>query len=178
MGHPTDRETKFTKWSLKKKDRQVIDSTIPDTKRETHHDTINGNFDLKFTEFCKSSQGILFFISNMSQFMLGDHAMKLVKEDDSNAGDKEELKKEADKLKPNASTMSNVTKNLLVIKYLRKLVGDVGVVLVISSWDVKESCRSIEDYFETICPAIYNYVRYNPESYMLCGVSVQGAKYD
>lgn len=70
--------------------------------------------------------------------MLKDHAMKLVKEDDNNAGDKEELKKEADKLKLNVLTMPDVTKNLLVIKYLRKLMGNVKIVLAVSSWDVKE----------------------------------------
>lgn len=114
----------------------------------------------------------------MSRFVLKDHAMKLVKEDDNNAGDKEELKKKADKLKLNVLTMPDVTKNLLVIKYLRKLMGNVKIVLAVSSWDVKENYRSIEDYFKTICPAIYNYVRYNFESYMFCGVSAQGAKYD
>ncbi len=121
---------------------------------------------------------IIYIINNMSRFVLKDHAMKLVKEDDNNAGDKEELKKEADKLKLNVLTMPDVTKNLLVIKYLRKLMGNVKIVLAVSSWDVKGDYHSIEDYFKTICPAIYNYVRYNFESYMFCGVSAQGANYD
>lgn len=183
VDHSTDGETKYIKWPLVKKDGQEVVITIPDMKGETYYDIINNEFDPKLAEFCKGATGILFFINNMNRFVLKEHALKLVEEENGVDKDvKEEEtqtgpKAEADKLKLNVSTMPDVTKNLLVIRYLRELMGNVKIVVAVSSWDEKKNYKTIEEYFKKICPAIYNYVRSNFDYYRFYGVSAQGVKY-
>ena len=183
VDHSTDGETKYIKWPLVKKDGQEVVITIPDMKGETYYDIINNEFDPKLAEFCKGATGILFFINNMNRFVLKEHALKIVEEENGVDKDvKEEEtqtgpKAEADKLKLNVSTMPDVTKNLLVIRYLRELMGNVKIVVAVSSWDEKKNYKTIEEYFKKICPAIYNYVRSNFDYYRFYGVSAQGVKY-
>lgn len=178
--HSSDGETKYINWPLKNKEGQEIVITIPDMKGETYYDIINKEFEPKLAEFCKGATGILFFVNNMNRLILKEHAMKLIKEEDGE--DKEEkspatTKAEADKLKLNVANMPDVTKNLLVIRYLRELMGNVRVVVAVSAWDEKNNYPKVEDYFKKVCPAIYNYVRNNFDFHMFCGVSAQGAKY-
>lgn len=184
VDHSSDGETKYIKWPLKKKDGQEVVITIPDMKGETYYDIINNEFDPKLANFCKGATGILFFINNMNRFVLKEHALKLVVE--KNGADKDvkeedytqtASKAEADKIKLNVSTMPDVTKNLLVIRYLRKLMGNVKIVVAVSSWDEKKSYKTIEDYCKKICPAIYNYVKNHFDYYRFYGVSAQGVKY-
>lgn len=184
VDHSSDGETKYIKWPLKKNDGQEVVITIPDMKGETYYDIINNEFDSKLAEFCKGATGILFFINNMNRFVLKEHALKLVEEE--NGADKEVKeddkvqsgsKTETDKLKLNVSTIPDVTKNLLVIRYLRELMGNVKIVVAVSSWDEKKNYKTIEEYFQKICPAIYNYVRNNFDFYRFYGVSAQGVKY-
>ena len=180
VDHSTDGETKYIKWPLMKKDGQKVVITIPDMKGETYYDIINNEFDPKLAEFCKGATGVLFFVNNMNRLILKEHAMKLVKEEDGE--DKEEkspatTKAEADKLKLNVANMPDVTKNLLVIRYLRELMGNVKIVVAVSAWDEKKNYPKVEDYFKRVCPAIYNYVNQNFDTHMFCGVSAQGAKY-
>lgn len=184
VDHSSDGETKYIKWPLIKKDGQEVVITIPDMKGETYYDIINNEFEPKLAEFCKEATGILFFINNMNRFVLKEHALKLVVEE--NGADKEvkeeyktqaDSKSDADKLKLNVSTMPDVTKNLLVIRYLRELMGNVKIVVVVSSWDEKKNYKTIEEYFKKICPAIYNYVKNNFDFYHFYGVSAQGVKY-
>lgn len=184
VDHSSDGETKYIKWPLKKKDGQEVVITIPDMKGETYYDIINNEFDPKLADFCKGATGILFFINNMNRFVLKEHALKLVVEENGADKDvKEEdytqtaSKAEADKLKLNVSTMPDVTKNLLVIRYLRKLMGNVKIVVAVSSWDEKKNYKTIEDYCKKICPAIYNYVKNHFDYYRFYGVSAQGVKY-
>lgn len=182
--HSTDGETKYIKWPLKKKDGEQVTITIPDMKGETYYDIINNDFDPKLAEFCKEATGILFFINNMNRFMLKEHAMKLVVEEE---GKEKEIARKIDvdtssKTMPeipklNVITMPDVTKNLLVIRYLRELVGNVKIVVAISSWDEKKNYATIEDYFKKICPAIYNYVNKNFDHKRFYGISAQGVKY-
>ena len=178
--HSSDGETKYINWPLKNKEGQEIVITIPDMKGETYYDIINKEFEPKLAEFCKGATGILFFVNNMNRLILKEHAMKLIKEEDGE--DKEEkspatTKAEADKLKLNVANMPDVTKNLLVIRYLRELMGNVKIVVAVSAWDEKKNYPKVEDYFKKVCPAIYNYVINNFDSHMFCGVSAQGAEY-
>lgn len=180
VDHSTDGETKYIKWPLIKKGGQKVVITIPDMKGETYYDIINNEFDPKLAEFCKGATGILFFVNNMNRLILKEHAMKLIKEE--NGEDKEEkspatTKAEADKLKLNVANMPDVTKNLLVIRYLRELMGNVKIVVAVSSWDEKKNYATIDEYFKKICPAIYNYVKNNFDFYRFYGVSAQGVKY-
>ena len=180
VDHSTDGETKYIKWPLMKKDGQKVVITIPDMKGETYYDIINNEFDPKLAEFCKGATGVLFFVNNMNRLILKEHAMKLIKEEDGE--EKEEkspatTKAEADKLKLNVANMPDVTKNLLVIRYLRELMGNVKIVVAVSAWDEKKNYPKVEDYFQKVCPAIYNYVKQNFDTHMFCGVSAQGAKY-
>lgn len=183
--HSSDGETKYIQWPLRRKDGQEIKLTIPDMKGEVYYDIINDDFDPQLAEFCKDAQGILFFINKMNRFQLKDHLMVLIN-DEGEEKDKENnvektesisAKAEADKIKLNISTMPDMTKNLLVIKYLRELMGDVKIAIAISAWDERSNYNNVEDFFKTVCPAIYNYVRYNFHFYRFFGVSAQGAKY-
>ena len=178
--HSSDGETKYINWPLKNKNGQEIVITIPDMKGETYYEIVNGDFDPKLAEFCKGATGILFFVNNMNRLILKEHAMRLVKEEDGE--DKEEkspatTRAEADKLKLNVANMPDVTKNLLVIRYLRELMGNVKIVIAVSAWDEKKNYPTVEDYLNKVCPAIYNYVKQNFDEHMFCGVSAQGAKY-
>lgn len=178
--HSSDGETKFIKWPLKDKNGQDVVITIPDMKGEAYYEIINNDFEPKLADFCKGATGILFFVNNMNRLILKEPAMKLVKEEDGE--EKEEkspvtTKAEADKLRLNVATMHDVTKNLLVIRYLRELMGNVRIVVAVSAWDEKKNYSSVEDYFKKVCPAIYNYVRNNFNEYRFYGISAQGAKY-
>ena len=169
--HSSDGETKYINWPLKNKEGKEIVITIPDMKGETYYDIINKEFDPKLAEFCKGATGILFFVNNMNRLILKEHAMKLIKEEDGE--NKEEkspatTKAEADKLKLNVANMPDVTKNLLVIRYLRELMGNVKIVVAVSAWDEKKNYPKVEDYFKKVCPAIYNYVINNFDSHMFC----------
>ena len=180
VDHSSDGETKYISWPLKNKNGQEIVITIPDMKGETYYEIINGDFDPKLADFCKGASGILFFVNNLNRLILKEQAMKLIKVEDGE--EKEEkspatTKTEADKLKLNVKNMPDVTKNLLVIRYLRKLMGNVKIVVAVSAWDEKKNYSTVEDYFKIVCPAIYNYVKHNFDAYMFCGVSAQGAKY-
>lgn len=185
--HSTDEEAKFIKWPLKNKDGQRIDLTIPDMKGEYYYDIINNDFDPKLAKFCEEADGILYFINGMSRFVLKEHFMNMQNDRngeyaDADDGANKEIdetkqREEADKIKLKPENMQDVTKNLLVIKYLRELMGDVKIVVAISSWDERKGYNSIDDYFKQMCPAIYNYVTKNFSNSMLCGVSAQGVKY-
>lgn len=179
VDHSTDGETKYIKWPLIKKDGQKVVITIPDMKGETYYDIINNEFDPKLAEFCKGATGILFFVNNMNRLILKEHAMKLVKDEGGEAKEEKSpatTKAEADKLKLEVTNMPDVTKNLLVIRYLRELMGNVKIVVAVSAWDEKNN-PTVEDYFKNVCPAIYNYVKHNFDVHMFCGVSAQGARY-
>lgn len=185
--HSTDEEAKFIKWPLKNKDGQRIDLTIPDMKGEYYFDIINNDFDPKLAKFCEEADGILYFINGMSRFVLKDHFMNMQNDRNGESADADDgankeidetkQREDADKIKLKPENMQDVTKNLLVIKYLRELMGDVKIVVAISSWDERKGYNSIEDYFKQMCPAIYNYVTKNFSNSMLCGVSAQGVKY-
>lgn len=180
VDHSSDGETKYIKWPLKDKNGQEIGITIPDMKGETYYEIINDDFEPKLAEFCKGATGILFFVNNMNRLKLKEHAMKLVKEEDGE--EKEEkspaaTKAEADKLKLNVAIMPDVTKNLLVIRYLRELMGNVKIVVAVSAWDEKKNYLTVEDYLKKVCPAIYNYVCNNFDEHRFYGISAQGAKY-
>lgn len=183
VDHSSDGETKYINWPLINKDGQEIVITIPDMKGEIYYDVIKGEFDPKLVEFCKEASGILFFVNNMNRFKMKEHAIKLVKEEGEEQENKENeksqtlTKMEADKIKLNVDTMPDITKNLLVIRYLRELMGNVKIVVAVSSWDEKKNHKTIDDYFKKICPAIYNYVRRNFDSYKFYGISAQGVKY-
>lgn len=56
-------------------------------------------------------------------------------------------------------------------------MGNVKIVVAVSSWDEKKSYKTIEDYCKKICPAIYNYVKNHFDYYRFYGVSAQGVKY-
>lgn len=188
--HSTDGETKFIKWPLKDKNDQRIDLTIPDMKGEHYYDIINNDFDPKLAEFCKGADGILFFINGMSRFMLKEHYMEMQKDREekkneaadntkqvNNVTEAAKQSEKADKIKLKPENMQDVTKNLLVIKYLRELMGNVKIVVAISCWDERGDYKTIEEYFKKVCPALYNYVRKNFNAHMFCGISAQGAKY-
>lgn len=180
VDHSSDGETKYIKWPLKNRNGQDIVITIPDMKGETYYEIINDDFDPKLAEFCKGATGILFFINKMNRLILKEPAMKLVKEEDGE--EKEEklpasTKAEADKVRLSVETMPDVTKNLLVIRYLRELMGNVKIVVAVSAWDEKKNYPTVEDYFKKACPAIYNYVRKNFDEHKFMGISAQGAKY-
>lgn len=178
--HSSDGETKYIKWPLKDKNGQDIVITIPDMKGETYYEIINDDFDPQLADFCQGATGILFFVNNMNRLKLKEHAMKLVKEEDGEEKEEESpatTEADADKFKLNVETMPDVTKNLLVIRYLRELMGNVKIVVAVSAWDEKKNYASVEDYFKKACPAIYNYVCNNFDEHRFYGISAQGAKY-
>lgn len=181
VAHSTDDEAKYIKWHLKRKGGETFEITIPDMKGEIYYEIINDAFDPKLAAFCKHVHGILYFVNNMNRFMLKDHVMTLVKDEEPSASGgnvvMSGVQANADKIRLDVSTMPDVTKNILVLRYLRHLIGNVKIVVAVSAWDEKTHYATIEEYFKKICPAIYNYVRYNFDSYRFYGVSAQGVKY-
>lgn len=183
VDHSTDDETKYIKWPLKRKDGQVFDITIPDMKGEIYYDIINNEFDTKLAEFCKNAHGIFYFVNKMNRFLLKDHVMAMVRDEEkeqmivSGTQKQRDTIVDTEKIRLNVSTMPDITKNLLVLRYLRQLVGNVKIVVAVSSWDEKTHYSKVEEYVKKICPAIYNFVRFNFDSYRFYGVSAQGVKY-
>ena len=120
-------------------------------------------------EYCKDVCGILLFINNIQKPVLKENANKAMSQP-------EEANKEtsADQIKLTPNLMTDVTKNLLVVKYLKELIGDVRIVVAVSSWDLLTTFNSIQEYCEIQIAGLYNYVRHNFKHYWFCGVSAQG----
>lgn len=167
--HTSDGEPQYIKWHLKNQDDVVIDITVPDMKGEMYEGIINNDFDENLNEYCKDVCGILLFINNIQKPVLKENANKAMSQP-------EEANKEtsADQIKLTPNLMTDVTKNLLVVKYLKELIGDVRIVVAVSSWDLLTTFNSIQEYCEIQIAGLYNYVRHNFKHYWFCGVSAQG----
>lgn len=174
VDHSTDDEPKYINWPLKKND-DVINIIIPDMKGEMYQDIINNDFNEGLEEFCKGVSGIFFFINDIVKPVLKDHVQNIVSTD----GDANENQQEESAVSLSIEKVNDVVKAILVLKYLRNLIGDVRLAVAVSSWDMIESTYpSIEEYMKSECSALYNYVRYHFEDYKFYGVSAQGLKYD
>lgn len=174
VDHSTDDELKYINWPLKKND-DVINIIIPDMKGEMYQDIINNDFNDGLADFCKSASGIFFFINDIVKPVLKDHVQNIVSAD----GDANDNQQEESVVSLSIRKMNNVVKAILVLKYLRNLIGDVRLAVAVSSWDMIESTYpSIEEYMKSECSALYNYVRYHFKDYKFYGVSAQGLKYD
>ena len=167
--HTSDGEPQYIKWPLKNQDDVVIDITVPDMKGEMYEGIINNDFDENLNEYCKNVCGILLFINNIQKPVLKEAANKAMSQP-------AEANKEtsADQIKLTPNLMTDVTKNLLVVKYLKELIGDVRIVVAVSSWDLLTTFNSIQEYCEIQIAGLYNYVRHNFKHYWFCGISAQG----
>ena len=176
VDHSTDDEPKYIKWPLKKND-DVINIIIPDMKGEMFQDIINNDFNDGLADFCKGASSIFFFINNIVKPVLKDHVRNIVS--DEEARNEETNLQEEDVVSLNINKVNDVVKAILVLKYLRNLIGDVRLAVAVSSWDVIESTYdNIEAYMKSECSALYNYVRYHFKDYKFYGVSAQGLNYD
>lgn len=171
--HTSDGEPQYIKWHLKIQDDVVIDITIPDMKGEMYEGIINNDFDEKLNEYCKDVCGILLFVNKIQKPVLKDDANKTMTQpaEASNVTS-------ADQIKLTPELMSDVTKNILVVKYLKELIGDVRIVVAVSSWDMLTTFNSIREYCEKQIAGLYNYVRHNFKKHWFCGVSAQGFDID
>lgn len=175
VDHSTDDEPKYINWPLKNRNEDVINITIPDMKGEMYQDIINNDFNEGLAEFCKGASGIFFFINDIVKPVLKDHVRNIVSTDD----DANVNQQEGGVISLSIEKVNDVVKAILVLKYLRNLIGDVRIAVAVSSWDMIESTYpSIEEYMKSECSALYNYVRYHFKDYKFYGVSAQGLKYD
>lgn len=177
VDHSTDDEPKFINWPLRKRNGDVITITIPDMKGEIYQDIINNDFNEGLVEYCKGVSGIFLFINGIVKPVLKEHIRSIISNDaksdtQNRQADAEDVSLTLDKINP-------VVKVLLVLKYLRNLIGDVRLALAVSSWDEIESTHhSIDEYMKSECSALYNYVKYHFSDYKFYGVSAQGLKYE
>lgn len=174
VDHSTDDEPKFINWPLKKND-DIINITIPDMKGEMYQDIINNDFNEGLADYCKGASGIFFFINDIVKPVLKEHVRNIVSSGDE---DNDNLQEE-NIVSLSIEKVNDVVKAILVLKYLRNLIGNVRLAVAVSSWDVIEpTYSSIEAYMKSECSALYNYVRYNFSDYKFYGISAQGLKYD
>ena len=173
VDHSTDDEPKYINWPLKKND-DVINIIIPDMKGEMYQDIINNDFNEGLSEFCKDASGVFFFINDIVKPVLKDHVQNIVSKDETNGN-----KQEESDVSLSIEKMNDVVKAILVLKYLRNLIGDVRLAVAVSSWDMIETTYpNIEEYMKSECSALYNYVIYNFKNYKFFGVSAQGLNYN
>ncbi len=177
VDHSTDEEPKYINWPLKRSNDDIVTFTIPDMKGEMYQDIINNDFNEGLAEFCKGASAVLFFINGIVKPVLKEHAKHIV------SGNKEENNQknqgEAGSVSLTIEKINDVVKAILVLKYLRNLVGDAKLVVAVSSWDELESSYdNIDSYMESQCSALYSYVKYHFSDYRFYGVSAQGLKYD
>lgn len=171
--HTSDGEPQYIKWHLKIQDDVAIDITIPDMKGEMYEGIINNDFDENLNEYCKDVCGILLFVNKIQKPVLKDDANKTMTQPaEASKGTS------ADQIKLTPELMSDVTKNILVVKYLKELIGDVRIVVAVSSWDMLTTFNSIQEYCEKQIAGLYNYVRHNFKKHWFCGVSAQGFDID
>lgn len=177
VDHSTDDEPKYINWPLKKKNNDVITITIPDMKGEMYQDIINNDFNDGLAEFCKGASGIFFFINDIVKPVLKEHVQNIVSERDaSHTGDNQ---KEENIVSLSIDKVNDVVKAILVLKYLRNMIGDVRLAVAVSSWDtIAPTFANIEEYMKSECSALYNYVRYHFTDYKFYGISAQGLNYD
>lgn len=177
VDHSTDEDPKYIDWPLKRKNGDVITITIPDMKGEMYQDIINNDFNEGLADFCKGSSGVLFFINDIVKPVLKEHARNIVSGSESDADQRSQT--DASSVALTIDKVNDVVKAILVLRYLRKLIGDIKLVVAVSSWDeIEASYDSIDNYMQNQCSALYNYVRYHFSDYRFYGVSAQGLKYD
>lgn len=168
----------YMKWPLKRiEDDLQLEIDIPDFKGEMFEDIIRNDISDELKNYCKDVTGVLFFINEMEDIILKTKAKEAI-------ADKivEEQKKEVktgDKILMSVEKMTDIARNILVLKYLKELLGNFRLVIAVSSWD--EECskyKTIEEYFTKKCPGLYNYIRFNISDFKLYGVSAQGYNYE
>ena len=124
VDHSTDDEPKYINWPLKNKNDDVINITIPDMKGEMYQDIINNDFNEGLAEFCIGASRIFFFINDIVKPVLKEQAQNIVSTD----GDANENQQESSVLL-SIEKVNDVVKSILVLKYLRNLIGDVKLAL-------------------------------------------------
>lgn len=171
--HTSDGEPQYIKWHLKNQDDVAIDITVPDMKGEMYEGIIYNDFDENLNEYCKDVCGILLFVNNIRKPVLKDDANKTMTQPaETSKGTY------GDQIKLTPENMSDVTKNILVVKYLKELIGDVRIVVAVSSWDMLTTFNTIQEYCEKQIAGLFNYVRHNYKKHWFCGVSAQGFAID
>lgn len=159
---------------LRKDDGVAFSIEIPDVMGEIYEDIIRNDFNNEFEQYCKGASGIFFFINNMEDLLLKEEAKNAVGDTITENTESQNT----DEIVITSDRMTSMVKNILVLKYLRQTIGNVRLVVAVSSWD-KEETRfdNIEDYFTKKCPALYNYICYHFTEFKLYGISAQGADY-
>lgn len=169
----------YMKWPLKRiEDNLKLEIDIPDFKGEMFEDIIKNDIDDELKTYCENATGILFFINAMEDIVLKGKVKEIIT-DQTSVASKSEAKRTGDKILMNVERMTDISKNILVLKYLRELLGDFKLVVIVSSWD--EECskyKTIENYFTKKCPGLYNYICFNFTKFKLYGVSAQGYNYE
>lgn len=175
VDHSTSDAPHFIDFPLKDTSSDTtLTLELPDVKGELFEYIINNDFDEELEKYCKGADGILFFINEVDSIVLKPEAKKAL-------GENQEQPKESskgDEIAVSAGQMTDMGRNLLVLKYLRQTIGDARLVVAVSSWDEEETqYNSIEDYFTRKLPALYNYIRSHFSEFKLYGVSAQGINY-
>ncbi len=171
----TDETPHFIDFPLKQKDSDVsFTIELPDVKGEMFEDIIQNDFDNELEKYCKDADGILYFINEMEDVVLKSELMEVVGESETGNSDHD-----GSKIAITPEKLTDMVRNILVLKYLRRVMGDVRLVVAVSSWDEEETRFSnIDEYFKKKCPALYNFIRFHFSDFKLYGVSAQGANYD
>lgn len=171
----TDETPHFIDFPVKEKDSDTsFTIDLPDVKGEMFEDIIQNDFDENLEKYCKGADGVLYFINELEDLMLKSEAKEILGENvESNSS-----MTDGNKIVITPDKLTGMARNILVLKYLRQIMGDVRLVVAVSSWDEEEAqYATIEDYFIKKCPALYNFIRFHFSNFKLYGVSSQGGNY-
>lgn len=172
VDHSTSEAPHFIDFPLKDTNSDAtLTLELPDVKGKLFEDIIGNDFDEELEKYCQGADGLLFFINEVDDIVLKSDVQEAVGKEKQAVDKKEEVV-------VGAAEMTDMARNILVLKYLRNTIGDVPLVVGVSSWDEEETLfNTIDDYFIKKVPALYNYIRSHFSEYKLYGVSAQGTNY-
>lgn len=161
-----DPENITLKWE-KRTTKELVSLTIPDFKGEIFTKLISGDVSQAINDSFVNSEAVIVFINDINPGTL-----------DGEIGDKtEDTQSTNDTF--TIESMSKLTQNILLLKSIRKNMGDCKIVIAVSSWDKNEAIKvSAEDWLKTEHRLFYNIIKNNFSKSIIVGVSAQGGEYN
>ena len=148
-----------------------LNLSLPDFRGEIFQNLLDNTVSEDVEEWCEKSSGILFMVN------LGNSSPE---EFQYNVNANTNPKVGLDKVVMRSSDISIVIRNVLLLKYLWGVMGDVPIAVCFSSWDLKDCAegKDVSVWIRENHPCLYNYVQAHFKNFRFYGLSAQGADYD
>lgn len=149
---------------------EKINLALPDFKGEIFQRVLDNVVSEDLREWCDKSEGILFMLN------LGGMSPELLQEEMSKTA---KPKVEMENVAMSSNDITDVVKNVLLLKFLRKMMGDCPISICFSCWDIQDTVEdtSAEQWVKENHPCVYNFVLDHFKKHRYYGISAQGADY-